>query len=179
MLKKLLSILLLFIFSLNITGIFLAFKIEQAYIRKTIKKQIKAGVSKEKLHYFKFSTEEYENLHWKRPEIEFKIGKNMYDVVRSEKTDDSVFLFCVNDVEETLLFAKLDERLKEKLNTAANTKDSPLRKMNNILKLVYITNENNLNFDVIFSQKSSRNLEIETMYSDPFIENFSPPPDIA
>lgn len=170
---------LLFIFSLNITGVFIAYKIEQAYIRKAIKKQIKAGVSQEKLHYFKFSNKEYEKLHWKRPEIEFRIGKNMYDVVRSEKRDDSVFLFCVNDVEESILFAKLDERLNERMNNSANTKDSPIRKVNNMLKLVFFANKSALCLGVSSKQDSAGYPDIENMYSDPLIEKFSPPPNMA
>lgn len=161
----------------NMTGIFIVFKIEQYHIRKDIKHQIKAGIPKDELHFFSFSQNEYEQLEWIRPDIEFRLGNNMFDIVRVENFQDSIQLYCVNDKEEAILFAQLDEMIRKKMEQESNTSDSPLSKVVKIFKSVYTSDLFCYQFTTQSSQISSDYHDLNSFYSSPFIENSTPPPD--
>tara|TARA_Y100000782_G_scaffold100921_1_gene116231 strand:- start:5646 stop:6206 length:561 start_codon:yes stop_codon:yes gene_type:complete len=84
----------------------------QKYVlRKSIKKQIIAGVNKEELVLIQLSKEQAKKeLKWKHSK-EFEYHHEMYDIVTFEETADSVFYRCWWDHEET----KLNRRLQHLL----------------------------------------------------------------
>jgi hypothetical protein len=159
------------------TGVFIVFKIEQAYVRKSIKHQIKAGIPEGELHVFKLSNSEYEQLDWVRPDIEFRKDKEMFDIVRSEKLGDSIQLYCVNDKEETVLFAQLDEMIQKKMGQESNSPNSPISKVVKILKLVYV-NDTCIHIMNVHALRLVNNFaEFNYFYSSPYLEVLTPPPD--
>ncbi len=105
-----LTLILIFQFS----GGQLLFHIQRSQIRREIKSQIKQGVPKGEMVHFRFSKSN-PKIHWHN-DHEFRFENQMYDVVHQESTADSLFLECINDNQETLLFAKLDKLVKKRWN---------------------------------------------------------------
>jgi hypothetical protein len=97
-------------------GHFFVFKILQHEIRREIKQQIKAGVPEAELVLLKIprNLEEKNNPIFQRiHEREFRYGGDMYDIVRQETNGDTTWYYCLADEKETLLFANLDELVKQ------------------------------------------------------------------
>lgn len=155
---------------------FIAFKVEQAQIRKAIKHQIKAGIPESELHYFCLSQKDYQQLDWVREDIEFRVGTNMYDIVRSENENDSISLYCVNDKEEAVLFAELDDVVKKQMEGDAN---SPSGKGSKTLNLVYIVPNFHFSLVVCSFFDPANFSEINKFYAEPVIECIPHPPDLV
>jgi hypothetical protein len=47
---------------------------------------------------------------------EFRYKGMMYDIVKSRKTDSTIEYYCINDIEETILFDQLDQKVQEQMN---------------------------------------------------------------
>lgn len=177
MIKKSLSILLLLIFTFKLAGVFIVFKIQQTSIRKELKHQIKAGIPESDLHPFVFSIAEYNALEWVRKDIEFRLNHEMFDIVKTEIVGGQYLLLCVNDKEESNLFAHLENAILNRLNRESNTPDKPLNKVIKLYKLVY------LKFDksVLLSRYGNGNCihfaDTANLYASLFPETVSPPPD--
>ncbi len=81
--------------------------------KKEMKRKIKAGLKEEELHHFKLSKEEYEQLDWIHAK-EFRLKDEMFDVVRKESlSNDTILLSCINDKQESILFANLNEHIEQ------------------------------------------------------------------
>ena len=158
------------------TGYYIVFKAEQSRIRRSIKTQIKKGVPENELHYFSLSEEEYNHLHWERAGKEFRSGNTMFDIVRMEKTSDSIHLYCINDSEETVLFAKLDELIKKKMERESGKANSPVTKVIKAMKTVYIPDVFIDYAITVESTPSSYSNTSRSFYSSPYIEILTPPP---
>ncbi len=79
-------------------------------IRKVVKNKIISGLKKSDLFHFRFTPEEMEaKINWKHSK-EFEYDGKMFDVVYSEKHQDSVLFWCWPDKQETRL-NKIHERL--------------------------------------------------------------------
>lgn len=177
MLKKSLSILFLSAFILDLAGIFVVFKIEQFNIRKEIKRQIKRGIDDDDLHLFSLTQKEYDELNWVREDIEFRSDSSMFDIVRLEKNRDSIFLYCVNDKEEAILFAQLDDMVKKKTEQNSNSPDSPANKVVKLFKLFNYVENINDSYQGIFTISRNVFIEKNVCYLLPFIAIDNPPPD--
>lgn len=157
----------------------MVFRHEQAYIRRSIKHQIKAGIPEDELHFFGLSLKEYEDLEWERPNKEFRLGTRMFDVVRSEINGDSIRIFCVNDQEEALLFVHLDQILKKRMGEESNTPDSPINRVTKILKLVYLPGEYGFSMSTRILVNRTVFSEWTSFYSPPDLNLLTPPPDLV
>ncbi|MHB1278563.1 MAG: hypothetical protein ACYC1Q_09195 [Bacteroidia bacterium] len=175
--RKHLSFLLLLVILFNMTGIFIVFKVHQTQVRREIKHKIKAGIPESDLHSFSFSTEDYAQLDWERKDIEFQWNGEMYDIVKSGIITDSIHLLCVNDKQEKTLFAKLDELIQRKMEQESNQSNNPLRKLVNILKLVYTSDPIHTPSDPDPLRMAIRYADINPLYSSPQVETSTPPPD--
>lgn len=87
------------------------FKLKQKKIRSDIKRAIKEGVPENELVDFRFHTKEesWINLEWTKPEKEFRFNDQMYDVVETHKSNDTIYFKCIHDVKESGLFQQLDQ----------------------------------------------------------------------
>jgi len=107
-LKKAKTIFLLIIIIVPFWGFYLFFKAEIKQVRKQVKRQIIAGMTKEDLCLLKFSKIEVNKyLKWKHSK-EFEFDHYMYDIVFADSTNDSIFYWCWKDVRETELANNLD-----------------------------------------------------------------------
>lgn len=93
----------------NYAGFYGYFHLESLNLRKELKTKLKLSYPKEDLRDFTFSKNEIANLTWTKRN-EFVWRSNMYDVVYSDTSEkgDSIHYQCISDVQETLLFARLD-----------------------------------------------------------------------
>lgn len=115
MLRNTASILLIFVLVFHFSGGQLLFQIRRQLVRQEIKTQIKQGVPKADLVEFKFARggEKLKKLQWHN-DHEFRYNGSMYDIVEKSETADSLIFKCVNDHQETLLFANLEKLLQKK-----------------------------------------------------------------
>lgn len=115
------AILLTLILIFQFSGGHLLFHIQRARIKKEIKHQIKNGVPEDEMITFTIhkskSTLQWINDH------EFWHEGHMYDVVHQTNKGDSLFLQCINDDQETSLFASLDKVVNKRLNHPSNKKN--------------------------------------------------------
>ncbi|MEO9218882.1 MAG: hypothetical protein ABI315_09920 [Bacteroidia bacterium] len=109
---------------LNIVGYYPIFKIAEWRIQNTVKQQIKKNLSKKDLHLLSFLIDKKNDVKWERKEKEFEYKGELYDVVQSETIGDKINYYCINDIEETLLFSYLDTVISKEV---AN-RSSPIRK---------------------------------------------------
>jgi len=99
------------------TGYYMSFKIQQQRIRHEIKQQIKAGVPQEEIVLLILSRavqddrDEFQRIH----DHEFRYQGKMYDIVRQEDHGEATWFYCISDEKETLLFARLDEQVKNEM----------------------------------------------------------------
>ncbi|WP_290799146.1 hypothetical protein [Flavihumibacter sp. UBA7668] len=107
------GIFLLVVFSSNITGLLVVFKLQQLQIRREIKRQIKRGVPQNELHLITIKQGQEEQLGWQN-EKEFIYEGTFYDVVRKETgAAGATLYYCINDTQEEALFANLDALIKQ------------------------------------------------------------------
>jgi hypothetical protein len=125
-LKKVSAIALLAILVFNLVGVFFVFKIQQYHARKEMKQLIKQGLPESSLIAISFSYNET-NFEWK-DEHEFRYKGIMYDIVKQTSDGSTITYFCVNDEQESALFAHLDEELQ---------KNESGKKTNNCIKLLF------------------------------------------
>lgn len=109
---RILSLVMISVFTMGIVGYFPIFKLEQYRIRKEIKTQIKNKIPISELHTFRFKNPTSDVI-WIRPQIEFRLNGHMYDVVHEKKHKTFTEFKCVNDTEETILFANLDQAVQD------------------------------------------------------------------
>lgn len=159
------------------TGVYIIFKMEQSKIRTSIKHQIKSGIPENELHVFSLSVEEYQQLNWVRKDKEFSLQTNMYDIVRKQNTKDSIFLFCVNDKEEAVLFARLDEMVKKSIEHNSNSSDNPLNNVVKLFKLLYVIEDTRYFFNEIGNIVTTNFGRLKFHYVSPYLEQLTPPPD--
>jgi hypothetical protein len=108
-------------------GMFPVFKMKQYVIRKEIKRRIKNSIPEEELHVLTFHSPE-SDVEWVREGKEFILGDRMYDVVHQEIKGDSTVFHCVNDKEEAILFAHLEDYVQKELQ--GNSKQSKKKRTN-------------------------------------------------
>lgn len=174
--KKIFSIFLLAIFLFDLVGFFPLFKYAQNKIQKEIKGQLKKTVPQGELYVINVPVEKVNDLDWKREGKEFRYNGTMYDIVKSETKNGVVQYHCINDKQETQLFANLEELVNQQMDNGK----SPFGKTTKrILKktstLKYITTNPfvfALNNDI-----NSNNFDYTFFYSPVFLEIFSPPPN--
>jgi hypothetical protein len=109
--KKLISILLLFVFWISSIGYFHVFRLMQSEIRHSIKSQLEQGVPEKDL--VRISFQGTEKPDWVREGKEFRHQGRMYDIVRSGCEDGKTVFYCIDDRKESLLVARMEKLLRE------------------------------------------------------------------
>ncbi|CAN5239674.1 hypothetical protein BH09BAC1_BH09BAC1_03590 [soil metagenome] len=172
---KMLCILLLLVLLFNTLGFYPVFKMHQYRVRREIKHQIKQGIPKEDLHPFALHISDVKALDWEGGERkEFRHEGLMYDVVHEEIKGDSIYLLCVNDTEEDILFAQLDELVNQQMDENSSAPQSS-KKLSDPYPLSFIDIEEatkSINFHIIQEQPG----RFLFCYANPYQEIHSPPP---
>ena len=89
-------------------GSHVLFHVQRQQIRKEIKHRLKNEIDLAQLHIFKVKGQIYASnmLRWLSEE-EFRYKNMFYDVVKTRQVGDDLYLFCVADNQEEILFANL------------------------------------------------------------------------
>ncbi len=170
--KNAISFFLLFVFSFNIGGTYVIFKIQQNHIRREIVHQIKQGLSEKDLTRITVSLENENQLIWKDRE-EFRYKGTMYDIVHTEIINENTKVYhCISDSQETNLIAKYNKELQKKRKDKNNRTNS-VKTIKYIQKINPIPQKVNL----AFSNKLNRpNFVYHNNYTSLSLEILSPPP---
>jgi hypothetical protein len=101
--KKILSILFLFSLIAPFCGTYLGFQLEKSRVKKVVKEQILAGITKEELVKLVFAKNDTaEKLRWEH-QGEFESEGKMYDIIERKYSQDSITYWCWCDDDETHL----------------------------------------------------------------------------
>ena len=133
--KRLFSFLFLIVFIWQLAGFFIYFEIERYHVRKDIKRAIKHSLPQNQYKQFNFTNAEFNELTWIN-DHEFKMNGRLYDVVKKNKSNVGISVSCIDDIQETILFAQLDEATTSNLNN--QPEKAPLKLFVKLLKLAYI-----------------------------------------
>ncbi|MFA6924260.1 MAG: hypothetical protein WC223_08390 [Bacteroidales bacterium] len=149
--KKIISILLICGFAYGINGYYLNFKIEQIQIKENIKKEIQKQLKtyNKKLVVLRFSFNELLKIKWIKKNKEFLYNDNMYDIVKSEISNDKIHYYCINDHKEKQLITNFDKSVKEQTGKSKRTNNFKKQINNYFFKEITntgITKEKSINF---------------------------------
>ncbi len=177
LLKKVTVFILLGIFLFNTAGYFIAFKILQYQIQKEIKTEIKQQLDPSECTIITIPKHELNNIAWEDEGEEFYYKEELYDIIRSTETKDSITFCCINDQKEEELLEKLNDHIDRHSIEHKSLKNRNAKKINNPVKKLF--------FEVASSSFLSITNQSITFPSDyfyytpVFIEIVSPPPELA
>lgn len=158
-LKRVFAYLFLAVFIYTSVGFYGTFIIQQRQTRKEIKRLIKQGVPEEKLTKLSFdpSSDEYKQLVWVKKN-EFRYNGQMFDIVRQSTDENGIIHYaCINDKQEEMLFANLDDYIdNDQLPSSGKQK-----KVNDIFKKL-------INYHSVF-QKCSMDKGVANEFLYPFL----------
>lgn len=103
-----------------LSGPFSFLQFQKYLIKYDVRRQIINGMPKSELKHFQFSKVEANIIPVWKEQNEFEINGEMYDVVSSQESSDSILFWCWQDRDET----KLNKRLKTL--TDQRSENSPL-----------------------------------------------------
>lgn len=93
-----------------------SFKLRHHKIRKQVRTEIKAGVSEEDLVLLQFARSDIHSiLEWKHSK-EFKYKNEMYDIISSKETVDTISYWCWHDSKETDLNKRMTAMISKLLS---------------------------------------------------------------
>ncbi len=157
-------------------GYLVVFKVQQYQIRREIIHNIESGIPESQLSCITVNKENKNKIIWKHSK-EFHYQGEMYDVVKAEKLDDETTVYyCINDSQETHLFAKLDKHLK-KTGKNKNQRSFPLKIVFKILPKPDSRFENLI--AKISEENRKSNFKYAKFYTSPELEISSPPPKMV
>jgi hypothetical protein len=137
--KKLLSILFLFIFLFNLAGYYIVFTIMQQTARKEMKAFIKKNPPLDKLERLVISDEKMnspEIFKYKDDNKEIIYNGKLYDIVCATKDGSNTIFYCINDKNEEQLFAGLNDHIKQNFEQNGPLKKRSIQLIKNIIKEV-------------------------------------------
>jgi len=169
--RRIVAITVLMVAGWQIFGFSTFFELESRRIRKEIKSVIKHSISESNLIEFNFTKKELKELTWIKLH-EFKLNKHLFDVVYKFKTKKGYRLLCINDVQETVLFAKLDTSTFDNL-----VSDSPIKQWLKILENPLILDSEKVEYALIqLPLEKTKVYSKNTQFSNLKLEIVLPPP---
>ncbi|MBN2765773.1 MAG: hypothetical protein JXR27_05315 [Paludibacteraceae bacterium] len=152
----------------------LVFHTERKSIRREVKWKMIAGLDDSELVLLRFHKDAIKtDLHWKHSH-EFDYQGQMYDIVKTQESADSVFYYCWWDYEETQLNRKLSSLVTMAWGSNPGHNQARLR-----LLSFYVS----LYFNPLLSQfaflpsESLIRYEDKLVFQSPLIHPLNPPPE--
>lgn len=173
-LRSLSGIILFVCLTAPVIGIYIGLQIKKENHRKNVYLSVLKTLPENELTNLSFSGSDASDLlNWKEVH-EFEYLGTMYDVVSMENSNDSVFIICWCDNEETSLNKQIKQLVKGTLNQNQTDKKNS-NTVFRFLKTLYWESTNN---SIPFSElKSQKQFTIYiNHYKSVFKENSSPPP---
>ncbi|RYD78723.1 MAG: hypothetical protein EOP53_10755 [Sphingobacteriales bacterium] len=175
--KRFTGIVLIMLMGYNLIGYFPAFYALQTKIKREMRRAIRRNAKPEELTVFTFSLENNKITDTDfdlKDEHEFSYKGEMYDVVRTEKTGNTITFYCLNDKKEKQLFANLNQSVKQ--NSAENPFQKSSKLFNTFCKLEFISTEK---LSPVLQDFTIQNIfsPYHIWRSGKHITQFSPPPE--
>lgn len=176
MVRKIIAYLLVLSIFYQCAGYLLVYNTNFMLCKKEMKRKIKAGLSETELTYFTFSNRDFENLDWQNQK-EFRHHNTLYDVVKKINTEnDSVKIACINDTQESTLFANLNEHIDSFSDIQKDGKPST-KILLKLLKIQAITN-NSVSF-YIQNFKTTANISYGLLFTNNYVSLSIKPPELV
>lgn len=121
--KKLIAILLLLSFCIQLRGYQIYFQYRREKIREAVRSESRYNRNREQTVTFAFTKNEVAHIQWEK-EDEFRYQGEMFDVLHQQVKDDTVILLCKKDEKERELVDNYFNFLKNDLPLAAKNKKS-------------------------------------------------------
>lgn len=151
--------------------------INKNIVRKQVKRQIIAGIEKEKLVLLKFTKEQTATkLKWKHSK-EFEFENQMYDIVETDTVNGMIHFWCWLDSEET----QLNKQLKELVSFALgnNTKkQEDQKRLLTFLKLYYFSQDTE-RIPLFLGTRGNKSFHWRELYRSICNSPPTPPPKIT
>jgi hypothetical protein len=136
-LKKLLTYIVLILFVYNLAGYYIVFKGWQNGIRQQIRYQIRHDLKLSEIEVLTFSKDDLQQnkiiLEWEKDK-EFCYNDNMYDVVSSKETADSITFICINDRREKQLIDQFQAYVNQQHDNTPSKRSNPFKTLENLVK---------------------------------------------
>lgn len=163
-------------FSFNLVGVTILFRVRQFQIRREIKSQIMQGVPDNELCAISVNKANASELFWLEGHEFFYQGA-MYDVVRKTVLNDTeTVYYCINDVLEKKLFTNLDILVKRQ-KSGHEPLGTLVKKLYQLLAGLYFKDRETVSFPG--SIPSVLGWYFSTTYRSVFLSITSPPPQPA
>ncbi|MEP7171780.1 MAG: hypothetical protein ABI855_20570 [Bacteroidota bacterium] len=162
--KKIISVVLLFIFLYNISGYYLVFTEQQSEIKESVQNFLEEDDSGNLL-LLNISQEDEKNITWNGND-EFSLNGKMYDVAFTKREGNVLRLYCYCDSKEDHLFASLDSHIKNNIDNPVSRKNSKDTLKNSLSDYLPYSTKKEFSFSVCRLKK-----EIKNNFS---LLNFSP-----
>ena len=175
--KKGASLLLLGIFLFNVGGYFIAFRSFQYHIKKEIKAEIKKNVNPGELTIIVIEINHINKIDWLEKEKEMYYNGKLYDIVKHTQNDTSITYYCIDDKQEEVLFANLEEHINTHIANNPIKNQEQKKITDNVIKL-YFSNEQSIKFTTsLFAEKQFSATKL--IYKSALIETDSLPPELV
>lgn len=179
--KKTVAIFLFLCLIVPFLGTYTWLQYKKHQIKEVVKKQILASIDKKELVTLRFSTAEATTeLHWEH-ESEFEYKGQMYDIVETQISGDSISYICWWDHAETALNLQLHAIVE---HTFGNDPQNHAQQehLKDFYKSLYSApnSAHNFSFSVFcFQYKKSSCFYLEPIYLSLYNTPLSPPPEIV
>ena len=121
--KRLASILLLFLLTINIVGFVFIFEIQRYTIKKEVARTLYKYIPSSKVSVITISSLNKNNIIW-NDKNEFKYNGLMYDVIKKEiLSNGTVKYYCLIDKDENNLNNKITNFVNNNLDSQSKTND--------------------------------------------------------
>jgi hypothetical protein len=113
---RLSALILLVVMLVNTAWYYPVTHYQRGQIRREMKRRLKSAVPDSQLHLITVRSAKDPSIKWTRENKEFRYRGMMYDIVRYEINDSSIIYHCINDMEETILFAQLEQKVQQRMD---------------------------------------------------------------
>jgi hypothetical protein len=176
--KTLLSLTLLFALLLKMGGFYAILSFEREEIREKVERKIINSLNKSELICIVADSENQSKIEWERPEKEFRFESNLYDVVYSENRLGVTYYYCLSDIDETKLEAKIDKLLENQTEKSPFGNQSKL--IINFLSEPLIAHNNpTFHFNHFIDKKPSIFPILSIFYPSDFVSKLKQPPQFS
>jgi hypothetical protein len=158
-------------------GYYVAFKAMQYEIKSDITSLINKGIDVDITTVISVNKKEINNINFNDNGKEINYNGQMYDVIKSEENNTTVTYYCLNDTEETTLYASLDEQINAHvINTVPVKNHSQKDLSNDVVKVFY---QNYFSYTLYNCVTAFSFQTINTVYTSAVIAPNSPPPEFV
>jgi hypothetical protein len=158
-------------------GYYIAFKAMQYEIKSDITSLINKGIDMDMTTVISIDKKEINNIIFSDNGKEMSYKGQMYDVIKSEENKTTITYYCINDKEETTLYASLDEHISTHIiNTVPIKSHSQKDITNDVVKVFY---QNKFAYSLYNSVTNFSFHTTNIVYTSAVIAPNSPPPEFT